>query len=85
MYAAVLVGGRRWDLHLDQGVTVKLPENHVREALAQLVKLDREKQLLARDVIVVDLRLPDRVTVRLPEGRTLDEVDSPAAEAKARS
>jgi hypothetical protein len=25
-------------------------------------------------VIVVDLRLPDRITVRLPEGRSLEEV-----------
>ena len=36
--------------------------------------------------IVVDLRLPDRVTVRLPEGRSLEEVTStatpPAAKAR---
>jgi cell division protein FtsQ len=76
MHAAVLVAGRRWDLHLENGVTVKLPENHVREALHQLVKLNTEKQLLARDVVVIDLRLPDRVTVRLPEGRTLEDVTS---------
>lgn len=87
--AAVFVAGRRWDLHLDNGVTVKLPENNVRGALAQLVKLDAERQLLARDVVVVDLRLPDRVTVRLPEGRSLEDVTSdgagPAPDAKART
>ena len=33
-------------------------------------------QLLARDVVVIDLRLPDRVTVRLPEGRSLEDVTS---------
>lgn len=76
MRAAVLVAGRRWDLHLENGVTVKLPEKQLRQALAQLVKLDAEHELLSRDVIVVDLRLPDRVTVRLPEGRTLEEVTS---------
>ena len=80
MRAAVYVAGRRWDLHLENGVTVKLPERDVREALAQLVKLNSERQLLARDVVVVDLRLPDRITVRLPEGRSLDEVPSPAAD-----
>jgi cell division protein FtsQ len=74
--AAVLVAGRRWDLHLDNGVTVKLPEKSVREALAQLVKLNAERQLLARDVVVVDLRLPDRITVRLPAGRSLEDVTS---------
>jgi cell division protein FtsQ len=74
MRAAVLVSGRRWNLHLEGGTTVKLPENDMREALARLVLLDTEHQLLARDVTVIDLRLPDRVTVRLPEGRSLDDL-----------
>ncbi len=76
MRAAVLVAGRRWDLHLDNGVTVKLPEKGVRQALAQLVKLNSDSQILTRDVVVIDLRLPDRVTVRLPEGRSLEDVTS---------
>ena len=79
MRAAVLVGGRRWDLHLDNGVTVKLPEKHVREALAQLVKLERASSSCSRATwSSIDLRLPDRVTVRLPEGRTLEDVTSEA-------
>jgi cell division protein FtsQ len=82
MHDAVLVANRRWDLHLDNGVTVKLPEKGVREALAQLVKLNAESRLLDRDVVVIDLRLPDRVTVRLPEGRTLEDVTSEGAPAK---
>jgi cell division protein FtsQ len=88
MRAAVLVAGRRWDLHLEDGVTVKLPEKNIRAALAQLVRLNAERQLLQRDVIVIDLRLPDRVTVRLPEGRSLEDVtsdgagDTPGAKAR---
>ena len=74
MRAAVLIAGRRWDLHLVEGVTVKLPEKNVRQALVELVQLDTSKQLLSRDVTVVDLRLSDRVTVRLPEGRSLEDV-----------
>lgn len=85
MRAAVLVAERRWDLHLDNGVTVKLPEKGIRQALAQLVRLDREKQLLSRDVVVVDLRLPDRITVRLPEGRSLEDVTSESAPREGRS
>lgn len=83
MRAAVLVAERRWDLHLDNGVTVKLPEKNVRRALARLVRLDTEQQLLRRDVSVIDLRLPDRVTVRLPEGRTLEDVTSDGATSAA--
>lgn len=85
MRAAVLVAGRRWDLHLDNGVTVKLPEKGAREALARLVKLNSERQLLARDVVVVDLRLPDRITVRLPEGRSLEDVTSESVPPKAKA
>jgi cell division protein FtsQ len=85
MRAAVLVAGRRWDLHLDNPVTVKLPERNLRGALAQLAKLDAERRLLARDVIVVDLRLPDRITVRLPEGRSLEEVTEGGEAEEART
>jgi cell division protein FtsQ len=86
MRAAVLVAERRWDLDLDGGVKVKLPEKQVRQALAQLMKLDSQYELLARDVTVIDLRLPDRVTVRLPEGRSLEDVTSDgAASARGRA
>ena len=77
MRAAVLVAGRRWDLHLENGVTVQAAgEARPPRRWRELVKLDAEKQLLSRDVVVIDLRLPDRVTVRLPEGRSLDDVTS---------
>ena len=73
--AAVLVAGRRWDIHLENGLTVKLPEKGAAPALAQLARLDAEYKLLSRDVVVIDLRLPDRITVRLPEGRSLEEIN----------
>lgn len=76
MHDAVLVADRRWDLHLENGVTVKLPEKGIGAALAELVSLDSKSRLLDRDVSVIDLRLPDRITVRLPEGRSLDDVTS---------
>ena len=41
-----------------------LPENEAEQALQTLVDLDRKQKLLSRDIIAVDLRLPDRVTVR---------------------
>jgi cell division protein FtsQ len=65
--ASVLVGERRWNLRLRNGVDVKLPEADVGRALAQLAALDQEKKLLSRDIVAVDLRQADRVTVRLSE------------------
>ncbi|HEY2134714.1 MAG TPA: cell division protein FtsQ/DivIB [Xanthobacteraceae bacterium] len=65
--AAILVAERRWNLRLKNGVDVRLPEFDVDRALDQLVTLDRDQKLLTRDIVSVDLRLPDRVTVRLSD------------------
>ncbi len=62
--ASVLVAQRRWNLHLKSGLEVLLPEREPARALTLLVDLDRDKKLLSRDIVTVDLRLPDRVTVR---------------------
>jgi cell division protein FtsQ len=65
--ASVLVADRRWNLHLKTGVEVLLPEAAADRALATLATLDRDKKLLSRDIVSVDLRLPDRVSVRLSD------------------
>jgi cell division protein FtsQ len=62
--AAVLVSERRWNLRLKNGIDIELPEDGIAQALDRLVALDRDKKLLSRDITLVDLRLPDRVTVR---------------------
>lgn len=64
--AAVRVGGRRWDLLLAGGVSVRLPENGAPEALARLADFNQETGVLGREVRTLDLRLPDRVIVRRP-------------------
>lgn len=63
--AYIRVGDRRWDLLLDNGVRIMLPETDPLKALAQVEKLDQQKHLLSRDIAAVDLRLEDRVTVQL--------------------
>jgi len=61
----VRVGGRRWDLRLDNGVTVRLPAADQEAALSRLVALDRQGGLLGKDIVSVDLRIEDRVVVKL--------------------
>lgn len=61
--AAIRVGERRWTLRLDNGVNVHLPEEGVEVALDQLIGIDQKTGLLGRDITMVDMRLPDRVTV----------------------
>jgi cell division protein FtsQ len=66
--AAVRVAERRWNLELDNTITVELPESDIADAWTRLGRIDREHALLARDVDQVDLRLADRVVVRaVPE------------------
>lgn len=65
--AAILVGERRWNLRLNDGIDVRLPENNVGNALATLSALDREDHLFAKDIVAVDLRLADRLVVQLSE------------------
>jgi cell division protein FtsQ len=65
--ASVLVAEHRWNLRLKNGIDLRLPEDNVEQMLDRLVMLDRQKKLLSRDIVAVDLRLPDRVTVRLSE------------------
>ena len=65
--AAILVGERRWNLRLKDGLDIRLPENDVGNALAMLSKLDKEDRLFSRDITAVDMRLPDRLTVQLSE------------------
>jgi cell division protein FtsQ len=65
--AAVFVGERRWNLRLKDGLDIRLPENDVGNALASLSKLDKEDRLFSRDIVAIDMRLPDRLTVQLSE------------------
>jgi cell division protein FtsQ len=67
VHASILVADRRWNLKLKNGTDVRLPETDPAAALAVLAALDRDKQLLTRDITAIDLRLPDRVTVRLSD------------------
>lgn len=62
--ASVFVAERRWNLRLKDGLEIMLPESDTEQALRILVDLDRNSKLLSRDIVAVDLRLPDRVTVR---------------------
>ena len=66
--AAVRVGERRWNLRLDNGVEVRLPEEGAIAALRELVRLDREEKILSRDIKAIDLRFADRFIVKLPPG-----------------
>jgi len=63
--AAVRVGARRWNLRLDNGVDVNLPETNAGAAYERLAQLVRDNGLIDRNLVAVDLRLPDRLILRV--------------------
>jgi cell division protein FtsQ len=63
--ASSWMGSRRWDLKLDNGVEVKLPETGIADALKQLADAEASSRLLERDVLAVDLRLAGKMVVQL--------------------
>jgi cell division protein FtsQ len=62
--SAVRVGERRWNLQIDNGITVEMPETGLADAWAHLAEIEHNHALLARDIQGVDLRLSDRVVVK---------------------
>ena len=53
---------------LDRNQTPKTrPMPQKRTALAALSALDNEDRLFSRDIVAVDMRLPDRLTVQLSD------------------
>jgi len=63
--AAVLYGSGRWTLRFDSGVEVALPETAATAAWQRLAGLEAQEQILERNIAAIDLRLPDRMVVRL--------------------
>lgn len=61
----VRMGARRWDIVLDRDQRLMLPAEDPVAALERLLALDQAEDLLARDILAVDLRVPQRPVLRL--------------------
>jgi cell division protein FtsQ len=78
----VRMGERRWDIVLDRGQRILLPEENPVAAVARIVALDSAEDLLNRDITSIDLRNADRPTIRLaaPAAAEFRRVRAPAPE-----
>ena len=72
------ISNRRWTLTTKSGIEILLPAKSPLASAKYLNKLQRRKQILNRDIIRVDLRIIDRVVVKL---RT-DKTTSPTSKQK---
>jgi cell division protein FtsQ len=94
LVSATWIGGRRWDLNFQTGETIALPEGkqQAKTALTRFAELDKSTGMLGRGLVRFDLRLPDKMIVRLahplptPEKPALPKAEpkpDPAAESPA--
>ncbi len=75
----VRVGERRWDIVLDRGQRILLPETGQVEAVLRVIALDQAEDMLGRDLTVVDLRNTNRPTIRLAAQGGQDELETKVA------
>ncbi|MBY5989248.1 cell division protein FtsQ/DivIB [Roseovarius atlanticus] len=63
----VRMGERRWDVVLDRGQRILLPETDPVRALERVIVLAEVQDMLERDLAAVDMRLASRPTIRMNE------------------
>ena len=63
VWAVTYQSERRWDVHLRNGIRVRLPETDPRTAWSKLAIIDHGKQITNRDLAVIDMRVPDQMVV----------------------
>lgn len=61
----VRIGERRWDVVLDRNQRILLPVNNPVRALEHVIALSQAQDMLKRDLVVVDMRIAARPTIRM--------------------
>ncbi len=56
--------GRRWDVYLRNNIRIQLPEKGAEKAWSTLADMDRKHKLTQRDIVNIDLRVPDKLVIR---------------------
>lgn len=73
--SAMWVGRRRWNVFLNNGISIRLPEEGSADAWHRLAEYERMHALLGKNIRAVDMRLPDKLILQsrgpeeaLPDG-----------------
>ena len=69
--ALTFVTSRRWDVRLDNKINIKLPEHGIGEAWASLATIEKGHKVLGKDVIAVDMRIPEKFIIQLTPAKAL--------------
>lgn len=77
--AATLIADRRWDVildNIDNGIEIKLPEENFDLAWKKLANADEKNGILKRKLTIIDLRLSDKVIIKLNEKNKSSEINN---------
>lgn len=58
------IENRRWNIQTNTGITVKLPEDDFAHAIANLITINKNHNILNRDITVIDMRDASRILVK---------------------
>ena len=66
--AASWIGNRRWDIYLNNGIIVKLPQDNASKAWSKLQKLSIDELLLEhKNIAIIDMRVSNRLVLRFKD------------------
>ena len=68
----VRIGARRWNVVLDRDQRIMLPVLNPVRALEHVIALSQARDMLERDLTVVDMRIPERPTIRISSAAVKD-------------
>ena len=55
---------RRWNIYTNDGITIKLPEYDFQHAIANLITINKNHNILGRNISVIDMRDSARILVK---------------------
>ncbi len=62
---ATKIGGRRWDIMLDNKIKIKLPEENAAEAWDKLEEVEKKNLLFSKRINYIDMRIEDQLITGL--------------------
>ena len=61
VWSLTFINERRWDVHFNQGLTIRLPSKNVGKAWEKVVHLDQNYNILSLGLTEIDLRNPNQI------------------------
>ena len=63
IWAIQHISKRRWNVHMKNGIIIKLPENEPGFAWSRLARFEHKNLIIQRDLAIIDMRLKDQILI----------------------